>query len=106
MIGYPPRVPTRRTKRRAQGSAIQAGVALSIAASEIACSHGSAPETPAPTVIVTQTAASVEAPPPPPEPPAAIAALRPYALVHPRAARGVLYTWTTAEQLAQLRRDR
>jgi hypothetical protein len=101
----------RRTKRRAKGpgSALRKGVALSLAATEIACASSSGSPSDGPTatvVVVAQTPPPTSAEAAPPETPAATEKLRPYAVVHPRAARAILYTWTTREQIEELRRDR
>lgn len=95
------------TEPRSRFTAVlPAGVAASIAA----CSPGPVPAPPSPgppPVVIPSASPSAEpAPAPEPEPLDAIAALRPYAVTHARAARRVLYTWTTREQLEELARDR
>jgi hypothetical protein len=88
---------------------LPAGVAASIAA----CTPPSSTTTGAPqaqdasTVVIVSAAASAQAEPPaPPEVLDAVSALRPYAVVHAKAGRRVLYTWTTREQIEELAQGR
>ena len=99
-----------RRQLRSEGAS-RAGVALSLALGGAACSHASAPDAGAPITMAPAPAAVTSPPAPavspdPGDPPATAERLRPHVVASPRAARRVLFTWTTRAQIDELARDR
>ncbi|MEZ4315669.1 MAG: hypothetical protein R3F14_47240 [Polyangiaceae bacterium] len=99
----------RRSAKDRTATALGRGVAVSVALGKLACTPPAPPPPPpAPTAVATAAPApsptvEVAAPEPPPPVPDPSPLLAPYKLTNDDHLRRVLYTWTTKEQIDELR---